>query len=127
MKYHDAAKKLAPLRKQLEELRQEMVKVRRAAEPQPMADYNFTRADGKTASWSDLFGAKSDLIVIHNMGRGCRYCTLWADGFNGVYDQLASRDMCSRVRSNGGAGCFTWAASRPLPGAIDSGLRLARR
>lgn len=91
MKYQNAARKLAPLRKQLEALRQEMISVRRAAEPQPMADYNFTRADGKSARWSDLFGAKSDLIVIHNMGRGCRYCTLWADGFNGVYDQLASR------------------------------------
>jgi len=25
------------------------------------------------------------------MGRGCRYCTLWADGFNGVYPHLADR------------------------------------
>ena len=25
------------------------------------------------------------------MGRGCSYCTLWADGFNGVYDHLADR------------------------------------
>jgi predicted dithiol-disulfide oxidoreductase (DUF899 family) len=25
------------------------------------------------------------------MGRGCAYCTLWADGFSGVYDHLASR------------------------------------
>lgn len=91
MKYAAAAKKLEDLNKQLESLRQEIVKVRRAAEPQEMKDYSFTRSTGQTASWSDLFGKKDDLIVIHNMGRTCPYCTLWADGFNGVYDHLASR------------------------------------
>jgi predicted dithiol-disulfide oxidoreductase (DUF899 family) len=40
---------------------------------------------------SDLFGDKPDLIVIHNMGIGCASCTMWADGFNGVYDHLAAR------------------------------------
>jgi predicted dithiol-disulfide oxidoreductase (DUF899 family) len=25
------------------------------------------------------------------MGSSCSYCTLWADGFNGIYDHLASR------------------------------------
>jgi hypothetical protein len=25
------------------------------------------------------------------MGSSCAYCTLWADGFNGIYDHLASR------------------------------------
>ena len=34
---------------------------------------------------------KRDLIVIHNMGASCPYCTLWADGFNGIYDHLADR------------------------------------
>src|SRR5262249_204452 len=31
------------------------------------------------------------LFVIHNMGAGCAYCTLWADGFNGVYEHLRNR------------------------------------
>jgi predicted dithiol-disulfide oxidoreductase (DUF899 family) len=65
--------------------------VRRAAEPQVMKNYVFTRSDGSQARWSDLFGAKPDLILIHSMGRGCPYCTLWADGFNGVYEHLADR------------------------------------
>lgn len=26
--------------------------------------------------------------MIHNMGQGCRYCTLWADGINGVLQHL---------------------------------------
>ena len=91
MKYQDAAKKLESLGKKLTALNEEMAKVRRTAEPQEMKDYVFTRSTGDAASLKDLFGKKNDLMVIHNMGRGCAYCTLWADGFNGVYDHLASR------------------------------------
>ncbi|WP_408010545.1 DUF899 family protein [Pseudalkalibacillus sp. A8] len=39
----------------------------------------------------ELFLDKDELIVIHNMGKGCNYCTLWADGFNGVYHHLIER------------------------------------
>jgi len=42
-------------------------------------------------SLAGLFGRKDDLVVIHNMGSSCPYCTLWADGFNGLYDHLANR------------------------------------
>ena len=34
---------------------------------------------------------KDDLVVIHNMGASCAYCTLWGDGFNGVYEHLANK------------------------------------
>ncbi len=38
-----------------------------------------------------IFSASDDrLLVIHNMGQGCRYCTLWADGFNGFLPHLES-------------------------------------
>ena len=30
-----------------------------------------------------MFGEHDMLLLIHNMGQGCRYCTLWADGFTG--------------------------------------------
>ena len=40
---------------------------------------------------SELFGESDDLIVVHNMGKSCPYCTLWADGLNGVRDHLANR------------------------------------
>lgn len=91
MKYQQAQDRLKALKQEFEKLRSEIVSVRRAAEPQDMKDFTFLRSDGTTAGWADLFGTKKDLIVIHNMGRGCSYCTLWADGFNGVYDHLADR------------------------------------
>ena len=37
-----------------------------------------------------MFGDKATLLLIHNMGQGCRYCTLWADGFNGFLKHLES-------------------------------------
>lgn len=35
-----------------------------------------------------LFGNKDRLLLIHNMGSRCGYCTLWADGINGILYQL---------------------------------------
>lgn len=37
-----------------------------------------------------MFGEKDKLLLIHNMGQVCRYCTLWADGFNGFVAHLES-------------------------------------
>ncbi len=36
-------------------------------------------------------GDRDELFVVHNMGRRCRYCSLWADGFVGLARQLESR------------------------------------
>jgi predicted dithiol-disulfide oxidoreductase (DUF899 family) len=54
-------------------------------------DYHFLDGDGNEISLASLFGDKDDLIVVHNMGKGCAYCTLWADGFNGVFHHLENR------------------------------------
>lgn len=62
----------------------------RKAEPGvEVKDYAFTTLDGPT-SLSALFAGRDLLMVIHNMGQGCRYCTLWADGINGVLAHLES-------------------------------------
>lgn len=47
-----------------------------------VADYTF-RTSGGEATLSGLFAGRERLLVIHNMGQGCRYCTLWADGIAG--------------------------------------------
>ncbi len=72
------------------ELRKEIQGLQAQIAPQEVSDYVFQTPDGPRAL-SSFFGDKDDLIVIHNMGASCSYCTLWADGFNGVYDHLANR------------------------------------
>jgi predicted dithiol-disulfide oxidoreductase (DUF899 family) len=62
-----------------------------------VADYAFSTLNGPV-TLSSLFGKKRDLFVIHNMGRGCNSCTMWADGFNGLYPHIA--DRASFVVSN---------------------------
>jgi predicted dithiol-disulfide oxidoreductase (DUF899 family) len=90
MKYRETNAKLSEYRRQIADLRQQMRATRDASEPEEVRDYQFTTPEG-TVSLSSLFGAKRDLIVIHNMGVSCPNCTLWADGFNGIYDHLTQR------------------------------------
>ena len=58
---------------------------------EPFDDHAFTDWNGNAVNLSELFGGKDDLIVVHNMGTGCSYCTMWADGFNGVLHHLENR------------------------------------
>jgi len=71
--------------------KEKLTEARRKLPPEPVTDYALHTSDGAAVRLSDLFGDKNDLIVIHNMGRSCPYCTLWADGFNGVAQHLANR------------------------------------
>ena len=90
MSYENTAAKLGEYREQIADLRKKMRDLQASVEPEEVKDYEFKRAES-TVLLSELFGGKSDLFVIHNMGQSCPYCTLWADGFNGVYGHLANR------------------------------------
>lgn len=78
------------LEKELYELKQKLWEQRRQAEPQRIKNYPLFDLAGET-SLLDLFGDKQVLFAIHNMGQGCRYCTLWADGLNGFLPHLEDR------------------------------------
>jgi predicted dithiol-disulfide oxidoreductase (DUF899 family) len=84
-------KQVEDLTQQIRTLRSQLQELRRTAPPEPVKDYEFQAADGGTVKLSELFGAKRELFVIHNMGRSCPYCTLWADGFNGILHHLENR------------------------------------
>ena len=90
MTYRETAERLAVWRGQITELRGKMRAAQAAVEPEPVRDYDFASCEGPKRL-SQLFGAKRDLFVIHNMGRSCVQCTLWADGFNGLYPHIADR------------------------------------
>ncbi|MGH6980510.1 MAG: DUF899 family protein, partial [Stellaceae bacterium] len=90
MTYRDTTIKLAALRDEIGRLRNEMRKTQDKIEPELVENYTFATADGP-AKLGNLFGDKDTLFVIHNMGASCRFCTMWADGFNGVLPHLESR------------------------------------
>ena len=83
----------------LESAKQRFVELRRQLPVEPVDDYELKGPSG-TVKLSEMFGEKSDLILIHNMGSGCPYCTMWADGFNGVLHHLEGRAAFAVVSPN---------------------------
>ena len=78
---------IAELEREIYELTAKLNELRRNADARPVPEYRFETLDGE-ATLSGLFCGKRHLLAIHNMGQGCRYCTLWADGFNGLLAHL---------------------------------------
>ena len=90
MSYADTMAAMNAKRAKIAALRKDLRALQESVEPQVVEDYVLAGWDGPVRL-SALFAGKRDLMVIHNMGTGCPACTMWADGFNGVYDHLASR------------------------------------
>lgn len=78
------------LEKQIYELKQELTKARTDASPETVSDYAFETVDGPK-KLSEMFGGMDDLLVVHNMGKRCNYCSLWADGLDGYFPHIAGR------------------------------------
>ncbi len=87
----DLIKQLARAEKQLMVNRTKVAGLRRKISAKTVSDYTFKDPDGKQVKLSSLFGKKGDLIIIHNMGKSCSFCTLWADGFTGFTKHLENR------------------------------------
>ena len=73
------------------ELRGKMVELSKSIGAMEVHDYELKDRDGTPVMLSSLFGDKNDLILVHNMGKSCPYCTLWADGFIGFTKHLNNR------------------------------------
>ena len=72
------------------ELKQELAKAREAEPLVPIEDFQLETAAGPRAL-SSFFGDHDDLLIIHNMGKACSYCTLWADGLNAYLPHVSRR------------------------------------
>ena len=81
---------VARLEAQILGLKQELATLRRSLTPTILPDFTFDSETGPV-TLSSLFGESSDLIIITNRGKNCAYCTLWADGFNGLVPEMVSR------------------------------------
>ncbi|MFN8285914.1 MAG: DUF899 family protein [Chitinophagales bacterium] len=79
------------LQKEIDKKREQILALRAKLELEPVNDYTLKDRNGKEVLLSSLFDERNELLVIHNMGKKCAYCTLWADGFNGFALPLADR------------------------------------
>jgi predicted dithiol-disulfide oxidoreductase (DUF899 family) len=82
--------RIQALEEQIGELTKQLAKLRKEAAPVEVPDYTLQTLTGPV-TLSALFAGKDILFAIHNMGQGCRYCTLWADGLNGFLPHLEDR------------------------------------
>jgi len=79
-----SVEQIQSLEKQIYDLNQQLIDLKKSSvNDLEIRNYQFETLNGKT-DLSSLFADKKLLLVIHNMGQACRYCTLWADGFNGI-------------------------------------------
>ena len=73
-------------------MKQKLTSAMRALPAEPVKDYTLTHApSGSPVGLAELFGDSRELILIHNMGKRCPYCTLWAVGFASIYEHAANR------------------------------------
>jgi predicted dithiol-disulfide oxidoreductase (DUF899 family) len=90
MSDRDTRQQVEHYRREITALRTKGRAAKATAEREPVADYEFQTLTGPVRL-SGLFGHHRDLMVVHNVGASCAYCTLWGDGFNGIYDHLTSQ------------------------------------
>jgi predicted dithiol-disulfide oxidoreductase (DUF899 family) len=83
------SEEIAKIEKQLYDLTTKLNELRMSNAGDEVPNYSFSTLDG-SVTLLELFGDNDRLLVIHNMGQGCRYCTLWGDGFNGFLPHLES-------------------------------------
>lgn len=77
------------LESEIMKLHGRLAELRKLEQGREVPNYTFDTFEGRV-SLTDLFGDQDRLLMIHNMGQGCRYCTLWADGLNGLLPHLES-------------------------------------
>lgn len=77
--------------KELMQVKRELAQLRKRHPKFAVQNYSLTNIEGGEVLLSDLFGNHKEMIVIHNMGKSCSYCTLWADGFSGFTQHLENR------------------------------------
>ncbi len=82
---------LKRLQEEFEAAKNRLLEARRSQKPELVRDYELLGTWSVKMKLSDMFGEKSELIVVHNMGKRCTYCTLWADGLNGFIAHLENR------------------------------------
>lgn len=75
------------LETQIGELSAKLAALRKNSPGVEIKNYTFKTQSGDV-SLLDLFGGRDQLLAIHNMGQGCRYCTVWADGINAFLPHL---------------------------------------
>lgn len=111
--------RLQELHAELQRIQAAMCEVQRAAALGVVDDHVLEGPNG-AVRLSELFGDKDDLVLVHNMGQRCSYCTMWGDGLSGLTRHLERRAAFVVVSPEAPESQQTFAASRGWPFAMVS-------
>jgi len=84
-------KEICDLEKSMVETRDKIKELRVKLPEEKVQDYELFDLNGQKMKLSDLFADHDELLLVHNMGPQCPYCTLWADGFRTMKPYFESR------------------------------------
>jgi predicted dithiol-disulfide oxidoreductase (DUF899 family) len=84
-------KEIQQLENEVTEKQQLLTALRKKRVAEPISDYLFKDKEGNNKLLSEMFGNSNELLLIHNMGKSCAYCTLWADELNGISNHMNNR------------------------------------
>ena len=82
---------LHDIEKQIECIRKKKIELNSRLANMNVNDYTLKDKNGKDVKLSEMFGDSKNLILVHNMGRACSYCTMWADGFKDTYKEIEKK------------------------------------
>jgi predicted dithiol-disulfide oxidoreductase (DUF899 family)/predicted enzyme related to lactoylglutathione lyase len=86
----DLQKEIQLLENEIIEKKKKLVQLKKSFHYK-VENYTFLLPGNKNITLLELFGDKDELIIVHNMGKKCSYCTMWADGFNGIYHHIKTK------------------------------------
>ena len=107
------------LERRIGALKAERSAVRRRRGPEPIEDFEVGTSEGPRRL-SAPFGGHDELLLVHNMGTTCAYCTLWADGFVGLLPHLTRRSAVALLTPDPPEVQRAFAAARGWPFAMVS-------
>ncbi len=81
-------KQLQTLEKKLRATEARLADLKRQWGQGAVKDYTLAGPGGRKVKLSSAFGRQQWMVLVHNMGQSCPYCTLWADGFNSLWQHI---------------------------------------
>ncbi len=77
---------------QIETLRKKKIELlAKIGEKEMSDDYTFDNVDGTTVKFSELFGDRKYLFIVHSMGISCGGCTIAGNSFNGTFKHIEKK------------------------------------
>lgn len=112
MSYQDTDNNIQSLQSEIEKLQEQISHLRAERPLESFTDYTLKDKSASDVLFSSLFKDSDELLVIHNMGKACSYCTMWADTLSSATTIINNRVPMVLVSPNEPAIMDAFSSSR---------------